>query len=110
MSRNNDDDPANADFILRHDPTMTSTSSDDSALIERRLRLHRIVPLVAGVLVPFSIILNIPALTGPWLVVGGEGVDVGMEESSGMSVTYCGKEVVWWKGLASRRCFHWQFI
>ncbi|RUS23206.1 hypothetical protein BC937DRAFT_90790 [Endogone sp. FLAS-F59071] len=83
MSQNDDDDPANAGFTLRHDPTIATASSDDSAVMERRLRLHRIVPLVAGVLVPFSIILNIPALTGPWLVVGGEEKDIGMEESSG---------------------------
>lgn len=66
------------DFILQ---TESSSSTDPSAEHPSTHR-HRVLPILSGIVIPFSILLEIPGLTGHWYVITRDNITIESRKNS----------------------------
>ncbi|OAX37519.1 voltage-gated potassium channel [Rhizopogon vinicolor AM-OR11-026] len=65
------DPPDHPSFLVRVKTFIFPPSSDDSSFVPN----YRLTPLISGIVIPFSILLEIPGLTGHWYI-RTEGNDI----------------------------------
>ncbi|OJA20014.1 hypothetical protein AZE42_05864 [Rhizopogon vesiculosus] len=65
------DPPDHPSFLIRVKTFIFPPSSDDSSFVPN----YRLTPLISGIVIPFSILLEIPGLTGHWYI-RTEGNDI----------------------------------